>query len=156
MSEARRAVERLLAAGFTKDEISVLCSNETRQQYFHEFEHQRPGGKETPAAVVAGGAIGAAVGGLATLAAALATGGIALIFTGGVAIWSGTIVGGLVGAMMTRGVEKELADYYEQSVAKGKILVAAEIHPPESRSRLVEAEKIFADIGALPLTISKS
>jgi hypothetical protein len=57
--------------------------------------------------------------------------------------------------MMTRGVKRELAVYYEQSVARGKILVAAEDHGPEATERLAKAEGIFTEIGALPLEIPK-
>ena len=154
VSRAERAVEALQAAGFTAAHITVLCSDHTRQEHFAQYEHQRLG-KDTAGVVAAGGAIGAAVGGLAALAASMATAGATLLFAGGIAVWSGGVVGSLIGAMMTRGVEKELADYYEQSVAKGKILVAAESEGPGSAERLAKAEQIFAEIGALPLEIPK-
>ncbi len=156
VSRAKRAVEALEAAGFTAAHITVLCSDETRQRQFAEFEHQHLGGRDTTAVVAAGGAIGAAVGGLATIAAALATSGASLFYSGGIAVWSGGFVGGLIAAMMHRGMEKELADYYSQSVAQGKILVAAESSGPSAAEQLNAAERIFAEIGALPLEIPKS
>jgi len=154
VSRAERAIDALRAAGFTPAHITVLCSDHTRQEHFAQYEHQRLG-KNTAGVVAAGSAIGATVGGLATLAASIATSGTALLFAGGIAVWSGGVVGALIGAMMTRGVEKELADYYEQSVARGKILVAAESEGPGSAERLTKAEQIFAEIGALPLEIPK-
>lgn len=154
MQQAERVIQELLAAGFTKDHITVICSNELRQKHFAEFEHQPPPGTIDPVAVTTGGVIGAALGGLAAVAAGMATGGIALVLSGGAASWAGAVVGGLVGGMMSRGVEKELADYYEQAVARGKILVAAEDHDRATAAqRLASAERIFAENGALPLAL---
>jgi len=151
MQQAKKVVEDLLAAGFTKEQITVICSDETRQKQFAEFEHQPP--HVAPAAIAAGSVVGATLGGLAAVVAGMATGGIALIFSGGAAAWAGAVVGGLVGGMMTRGVERELADYYEQAVLKGKILVAAEEHGPKANEHLSIAEGIFAKQGALPIAL---
>ncbi len=157
MRQAETVVHALLDTGFTKEQITVICSNEAREKYFREYEHQQPGGSHTATAVALGGAIGAALGGLAAVAAAMATGGTALIFTGGAVAWAGGVVGGLVGAMMTRGVERELADYYEQAVSRGKILVAAEDHDSSrSSEHLSAAEQIFAANGAVPLSMPTS
>lgn len=156
LRQAETVVQALLAAGFTKDHISVICSNETRQRHFAEFEHQPAPGRIDPAAVTAGGVIGAALAGLAAVAAGIATGGVALVLSGGAASWAGAVVGGLVGGMMSRGLEKELADYYEQAVTRGKILVAAEDHnPATSAQQLAAAEHIFSENGALPLTLAE-
>jgi hypothetical protein len=44
------------------------------------------------------------------IATAVTTGGMALWAAGPISAWAGGVVGGLVGAMMSRGVEKELAN----------------------------------------------
>jgi hypothetical protein len=155
VADADRAVERLLAAGFTKEQITVICSDEIRQRHFHKFEHQEPSGTYTPAAVATGGAIGALIGGTTVIVATLASGGAALVF-GALAAWAGGVVGGLVGAMMTRGVEHELADYYDQAVAEGKILVAVDEHGAKAEGHLSQAEQILAEAGALPLALRES
>jgi hypothetical protein len=151
VQQAKQVIAELTAAGFTTEQITVICSDETRQAQFVEFEHQPP--HVAPAAIATGSAVGAALGGLAAIAAGLATGGVALIFSGGAAAWAGAVAGGLVGGMMTRGVDRELADYYEQAVLKGKILVAAEDTGPQHTPHLVAAERIFAAHGALPVTL---
>lgn len=151
IDEAKRAVHGLLGAGFTKDEITVVCSDTTKERYFHEFDHQDPAGTHTPRAAIVGGTIGAAIGGLSVIAAAAATGGVALFAAGPVTAWAGGVTGGLIGAMMTRGVEKELADYYQQAVIEGQILVAAEDSGPNQHERLSQAAKILAEAGAKPL-----
>jgi hypothetical protein len=152
---ARRAVRGLLAAGFSKEYITVVCSDETKERYFREFEHQEPAGTFTPGATITGATIGALLGGLTVVASAVATGGIALWAAGPITVWFGGIAGGLVGAMMTRGVEKELANFYQQSVEEGQILVAAEDHSANSSQMLAKAEKALADAGALPLPMQE-
>lgn len=153
MAQADHAVRDLLSAGFTKDEITVVCSDKYTEQHFHEFEHQQPAGAHTPAAVTAGGAIGAVLGGLTAVAGFVATGGIGLLVGGAVFAWSGAIAGGLMGAMMTRGVERELANYYDQEVTRGKILVAADRTGPQAGPMLTKAEEIFARAGAEPVSL---
>jgi hypothetical protein len=153
IDDARRAVQGLLAAGFTTEHISVLCSDETKELYFKEFEHQDPAGTHTSKAAVVGGTIGAAVGGLAVIASAVATGSLALWAAGPISAWAGGVTGGLVGAMMTRGIEKELANYYQQAVLDGQILVAAEDHGPDREASLVRAAQVLAKAGAQPVEL---
>jgi hypothetical protein len=155
VSQADSAVEELLRAGFTPEQVTVICSEQAVQQHFKQFEHQDPAGTNTPAAALTGGACGAALAGVATVALATiaSLGGIALLAAGGIALWGGGVVGGLVGAMMTRGVEKELANYYDQAVSRGQILVAAEQEDPNRQAMLARAAEIFARHGvdSLPL-----
>lgn len=156
VAEADRAVENLLAAGFTKDDITVVCSDQAVERHFEDYHKQEPAGTYTPATAVGGGAIGAVLGGLAAVAGGLATGGIGLLATAGIAAWAGGVAGGLVGAMMSRGVEKELADYYQQAVIDGDILVAVEVDEDSSstpRRDLARASQILADAGAKPLKL---
>ncbi|HTM52621.1 MAG TPA: hypothetical protein VL175_01255 [Pirellulales bacterium] len=155
VSEADRAVDDLLAAGFTAAQITVVCSEESIKRHFARFEHQDPAGTETPRAAIAGGVAGAALGGLAAVAGAFTLGGAALLVAGGLALWTGGVVGGLVGAMMTRGVEKELANFYDQSVTEGKILVAAEADPAD-QAKLARAAEILAHHGVQPLALPES
>ena len=150
---ADEAVHGLLDAGFTKEQVTVVCSDETKERHFREYEHQEPAGTFTPAAVASGGAIGATLGALAALAGGVATGGVGLLFTGGIAAWSGGVIGGLIGAMMTRGVEKELANYYNQAVVAGKILVAAELREGDDPQMLMTAAHVLEQAGAEPVPL---
>jgi hypothetical protein len=153
VATAERAVNKLLAAGFTAEEITVVCSDPLKERNFQEFQHQDPAGTTTPAKAVAGGAIGAALGGLTVLAGAAATGGVALLAAGGAVAWTGGVLGGLIGAMMSRGVEKELANYYDQEVQRGNLLVAVEDHSSAQQQRLLEAERILSEAGAEPMPL---
>ena len=150
---ADHAVTRLLGEGFTRDQITVICSDEVKEQYFRQFEHQKPAGANTPAAAAIGTAVGAAVGGLTTLAAGVANDAVALVAAGGAGAWTDGILGGFLGAMMTRGTEKELANYYDQAVVQGKILVGAEDHGPKAESSLARAAQIMEEAGAEPFPL---
>lgn len=151
--QADALVADLLAAGFTVDQITVVCSEVAVQDHYAPFEHQDPAGSHTPKAALTGGAIGATLGGLAAVAGAITTGGVSLLVAGGLALWTGGVLGGLVGAMMTRGVEKELANFYDQALTEGKILVAVEVKDPARTSRLDLAGEILARHGEQPLPL---
>jgi hypothetical protein len=153
VDSARQAVHGLLVAGFSREQINVVCSDETKERYFHEFEHQEPAGTYTPTATVVGGSIGAALGGLAVIASAAATGSLALWAAGPITAWAGGVAGGLVGAMMTRGFEKEIANFYQQAVVSGRILVAVEDDRPNNESSLAKAAQVLARAGAKPLPL---
>jgi hypothetical protein len=152
---AGRAVEELLRAGFTQDQITVVCSDETKERYFREFEHQKPAGTHDVTATVTGGAIGAIIAGLTIMVSAIATGGMAILAAGPITAAAGGLAGGFIGAMMTRGVEKELANFYQQAVLEGQILVAAEETGPRAQQRLAQAARILAEAGALPLPLTE-
>jgi len=147
------AVRRLLTAGFRKEQITVICSDDTKERYFREFEHQEQAGVNTPAAAATGGAIGATVAGAATGAIGVATGGLPFLVAAGIGIMAGAVWGGFIGAMLTRGMEKEAANFYDQEVQRGKLLVTVEEHDPAHRPTLADAERILASAGAEPLAL---
>ncbi len=146
---ADRAVEKLLTAGFKQEQITVICSDDTREKYFREFEHQEKAGTHAGEGVVAGASIGAIAGGLAAIALGAASGGVVpLVLAGAVGVAGGTSMGGFVGAMSTRWDEKELSNYYDQAVRHGQILVAVEEHGVGADQDLALAERIIAEAGA--------
>jgi hypothetical protein len=153
VDEAENAVRRLLDAGFSTDEITVICSDENKERYFREFEHQEPAGTFTPKAVLTGGAIGALLGAIPVLGAAVATGSVVLWVAGPAVASALGVAGGLVGAMSTRGVEKEIANFYQQAVIEGFILVAVEPQESERSARLSQAAAIFAEAGTKPMAM---
>jgi hypothetical protein len=68
---------------------------------------------------------------------------------------AGAVWGGFLGAMMTRGLEKEAADFYDQAVQAGKLLVTVEQTSPDQQPSLREAEQILAAAGAEPLPLTE-
>jgi hypothetical protein len=144
--DAERAVRAILQAGFTSQQITVVSSDKRVERHFERFHHQDRAGEHTPEAAMTGGLLGAALGGL-TAIGLVATGGTALIAAGGFAVFGG-VAGSLIGALLTRGMEKELANYYDQAVIQGNILVAAERPEGASGPTLEEAAAILEAHGA--------
>jgi hypothetical protein len=155
VDEAARAILMLLDVDFSQSEITVVCSDETKERFFRQYERQKPAGTLSPKAAIAGGAVGALLGGFTIVATAIATGSLALWAAGPIVAYTGGVAGGLVGAMMSRGVEKELANFYQQAVLDGAILVAVEHKGPDSESRLAEAAEVLASAGAKPLPLEE-
>lgn len=153
VDHARCAVEALLTAGFQPDQITVVCSDEAKKRYFTDVEQREPAGTFTPATAVAGSAIGAILGGLTVFVSAVATGGVALWAAGPITAWAGGVAGGLIGAMLSRGVEKELANFYQQAVMDGRILIGVEEQKPDSDQKLLRAAEIFQQCGSRPLPL---
>lgn len=151
--QADNAVKDLLAAGFTKEQISVICSDEHKERLFGELAEPVHGANTTAPAILTGGVMGATLGGLALAATAVMTGGASLLAAGTVLVGGGAIAGSFSGAMATRGVEKEIADYYDAAVRLGKILVAAEVTGEGSEQRLADAERVFEKNGAEPVAL---
>lgn len=151
--QAERAVNDLLAAGFTREQLSVLCSDRHKERLFGDLAEPVHGARQTPEAIATGGLIGATLGGLALAATAVVTGGATLLAAGSVLIAGGAIAGSFTGAMATRGFEKEAANYYDSAVQLGKILVAVEVQGDDNEARLAEAERIFAAAGAEPVAL---
>jgi TRAP-type mannitol/chloroaromatic compound transport system permease large subunit len=155
VEQAESAVKQLLAGGFDKQHVTVVCSDDHKERYFRDFEHQDPAGTFAPQAALTGAVIGALLGGVPVIGAAVATGSVLLWVAGPAAAGALGIAGGLVGAMATRGIEKELANYYQQAVIKGAILVAAEASGSNQKQQMVAAAQIFSDLGAKPLPLAE-
>lgn len=157
IAKADQAVLALVAAGFPKEQITVICPTCTKDKY-EEYHKQEPSGSHTAQGVAAGGGIGALLGGLSAAAVAAASGGTALLVAGPLLAGSGigAIVGGFVGAMMTRGMEPEVADFYDQALESGQILVAVELTDEVTQDQIDRADRVFAATGAEQVTLKKS
>ena len=145
---ARSAVSGLLEARFAKDEISVICP-ERMESLFPRAARETAAGGHTTEAATAGGTVGAVLGGLTVAVGLATTGGTGLLLVGPL-LATGAVSGGFVGAMVTRGFAREIADFYDQALDKGKILVAVE---DEDEERLSRAERALAASGARPVRL---
>ena len=150
---ADRAVRRLLDAGFTKEQITVICSDEAKERHFRQFEHEDPAGDHADAGVAAGVTIGAVAGGLTAIAMGAATGAVPLILAGAAGLSGGSALGAYVGAMATRGGEKEPSNFYDQAIRRGDILVAVEDRSEAAPGRLGRAAQILAECQATPVSL---
>jgi hypothetical protein len=145
-AQADRAVRDLLAAGFTEKQLAVICP-EPCQDQFPNLRHPDPPGSHGVKAAVEGGAVGAAVGGIA-LVAVMATGDAGLWTAIPVLIGGGALAGGFGGLIAREGYGEGVAEYYEEAVHQGKIVVGVEDEGPDNAARLAEAERILAAAGA--------
>lgn len=130
---AERAYNSLSARGYSKDDINLIMSDETRQKHFSDES-----GTDTELGTKAwedagkGAAIGSGVG--ATLAAIAAIGttialpGLGLLVAGPIAAGlvgagAGGLTGGLIGALVGSGIPEERAKVYESGVKEGGIVM---------------------------------
>jgi hypothetical protein len=155
VAAADAAIVRLLNAGFTRDEITVIAPKSVLD-HFEGVRHQPPAGSR---AVIGGGTVaaaGAMLGGILAAATVIATGGGALVVAGPIiaSAAGGAFAGGFIGAMMMRGFEKEVAHFYDQAIKDGKILVGVDLeHRAEPREPLELAEHVLAEAGSAPLPL---
>jgi len=149
---ATRAVKDLREAGFSADQISVICSREHADYHFGEC-HQETAGDQTDAALNAGtvGAMG--LGGACVASAVVLSGGGALVAIGA---FAGLTLSGTLAAMFaSRGVGKEAADFHEQALQAGNLLVAVEVHSDDVEAWLERAEEVFRKEGVVPVALSE-
>lgn len=126
--------DTLLKKGYTKDEISLVMSQETRNKYFVEPEEIE--GNKAAIGAATGSSVGAIVGAVAAVVALVGTSliipGIGLIVAGPLAAGlagagAGVVTGGIIGGLIGVGLPSERAHLYESGVNNGKIFIG--IHP---------------------------
>ena len=128
--QAELSVDRLLASGYTNDDISVLLPDrQSTKEFSHEKNTKAPEG--TAAGATAGGAIGGTLGLLAGIGM-LAIPGIGPLIAAGPIVASlaglgvGGAVGGLIGALVGMGIPEEDATFYAEGVKRGGVLVTVQ------------------------------
>jgi hypothetical protein len=136
---AESAVDQLIAAGFTNQDVSVLMSDQTGSKHFAaEKNTKAPEGTATGVGV--GGAIGGTLGLLAGIGALAIPGVGPLIAAGPImgalaGLGVGGTVGGLVGALVGMGIPEYEAKRYEGRVKDGGVLVSVHCDSSEEVSR---------------------
>jgi len=129
VGQAEDAVNRLVTAGFSNDDISVLLpDNESTRKFAHKKDTKAPEGTAT--GVTAGGAIGGTLGLLAGIGALAIPGVGPLIAAGPImgalaGLGVGGAVGGVVGALVGMGIPEYEAKRYEGRIKEGGVLLSA-------------------------------
>lgn len=130
-SAAALAVDRLVDAGFSIDDVSLLMSEHTRGREFAVESHSKaPEGGVTGA--VAGGALGAIAAALVATGAVIAP-PLGLVAAGPVVAalagaGAGGAAGGLVGAIIGAGIPEHEANMVAEKIEAGSILVGIHAH----------------------------
>jgi len=147
--QAITIVDRLKAAGFSNNDISVLFPDKTGTKDFaHEQHTKAPEGATTGG--ITGGVLGGALGWLAGIGALAIPGvgpfiaaGPIMAALGGAAV--GGTVGGITGALVGLGIPEYEAKRYEGKIREGNILIS--VHSDDS-DETGEAKEIFKQAGA--------
>jgi hypothetical protein len=148
-AQAERAVDRIVAAGYSQNDISVLLPDvQSSKEFAHEKNTKAPEG--TTAGVTTGGIIGGTLGllaGIGTLAIPglgpfIAAGPIMASLAG---LGVGGAVGGLIGALVGMGMPEYEAKRYEGRVKDGGVLLSVHCDTSEEISR---AKNLLKETGA--------
>jgi hypothetical protein len=144
-TQAERAVDRILAAGFSNNDISVLLpDSQSSKEFAHEKNTKAPEGTTTGATT--GGAVGGALGLLAGIGA-LAIPGVGPFIAAGpimgalAGVGAGAAVGGLIGALVGMGIPEYEAKRYEGRVKAGGVLLSVHCETSDEISRAKELLK---------------
>jgi uncharacterized protein (TIGR02271 family) len=148
IGEAQAVVRDLVASGIDRDDIGFMANQkQTVPASAHLNESE---GGDTASGALAGAGTGAAIGGVAGLALALAplaipgigpivaAGPIAAALTGA---GIGAVAGGLIGGLTRLGVPEEEAHYYAEGVRRGGILVTVAAESDAQADTAVEVMK---------------
>ncbi|WP_315984810.1 hypothetical protein [Hymenobacter sp. BT190] len=129
---AERAYSSLSSRGYSKDDVNLLMSDETRKTHFGDNTADTDlGDKAMEGAGVGsaiGGTAGAVIGAIAAIGTSVALPGLGLIIAGPIAAalagaGAGGLTGGLVGALVGSGIPEEHAVEYENDVKNGGIVM---------------------------------
>jgi hypothetical protein len=129
-ASVEEAYNNLHERGYTKDDVNLVMSDETRKKHFTkgdtEIGTKALEGAGTGAGIGAG--IGAAAAAIAAIGTSLVIPGLGLIVAGPLAAGlagagAGSVAGGLIGALVGSGMPEERARLYESGIKDGKIVM---------------------------------
>jgi hypothetical protein len=149
VAQAEMAVDRMIAAGFLSNDISVLLpDNQSTKQFAHEKNTKAPEGTTTGG--ITGGVIGGTLGLLAGIGAIAIPGVGPFIAAGPImgalaGLGAGGAVGGLIGALVGMGMPEYEAKRYEGRVKAGGVLLSIHCDTSEEISR---AKDLLKSTGA--------
>ena len=154
-SAAERAVDQLIAAGFSTQDVSVLMSDrQTSRDFAAEKNTKAPEGATTGVGV--GGAVGGTLGLLAGIGALAIPGVGPLIAAGPImgalaGLGVGGTVGGVVGALIGLGIPEYEAKRYEGRVKDGGVLLSVHC---DSSNEVSRAKDLLKATGAEDISSS--
>ncbi len=131
---AERAYTSLESRGYTKDDVDLVMSDETRKRHFgdHDTELGNKALEGAGAGSAIGGTLGAIAGAIAAIGTSLLIPGLGIVVAGPIAAalagaGAGGLTGGIIGALVGRGIPEERAKIYEEGMKNGHIVMG--VHP---------------------------
>ena len=131
---AERAYQGVIDRGYSKDDVNLVMSDETRRRHFST--DNTAGTTELGTKAAEGAGIGAGIGGtvgaiaaaVAAVGTSIALPGLGLVIAGPVAAalagaGAGGAAGGLIGALIGWGIPEERVKRYEAGIKEGGILM---------------------------------
>ncbi|GAA4452203.1 hypothetical protein GCM10023189_15230 [Nibrella saemangeumensis] len=135
---AEQAYDALLNHGFSKDDVNLVMSDDTRKRNFDNDSYRNDnsdlGDKAMEGAgkgSAIGGTLGAIAGAIAAIGTSLAIPGLGLVIAGPIAAGlagagAGGLTGGIIGALTGAGVPDDRAKEYESGIKEGGIVIGVE------------------------------
>lgn len=128
------AYNTLHERGYSKDDINLVMSDETRKNHYNEegSENTEIGTKAAEHAgkgSAIGGSIGAVAGVIAAIGTSVVIPGLGILIAGPLAAGlagagAGGIAGGLIGALVGSGVPEARAKLYESGIKEGNVVIS--------------------------------
>jgi hypothetical protein len=136
---AERAYSSLESRGYSKDDVNLMMSDETRNKYFADDKDSDLGDKAWEGAgkgAAIGGAVGGTLAAIAAIGTSIALPGIGLLIAGPLAAGiagagAGGLTGGLIGALVGKGIPEEHAKQYESGIKEGGIVMGVNARSDE-------------------------
>ncbi|MEP7346729.1 MAG: hypothetical protein ABI877_15765 [Gemmatimonadaceae bacterium] len=141
---AEQAYNSLLSRGYTKDDVNVIMSDDTRKRHFSETSVKTELGSKAAEGGITGATIGGVAGAIAGVLAAagtLAIPGLGIVLAGPLAaglagLGAGGAAGGLIGALVGAGIPEERAKVYSTDIKNGGIVVGVKPRSAEDATTL--------------------
>jgi len=146
---AEAAVDAIIKRGYTRDDISVLMSDATKNKEFAvQTRSHAADGLGIGGAI--GGTVGAVLAAIVAVGTAIAIQGAGLVVAGPIAAalagaGAGGATGGLIGLLVGAGIPEHRAKVYDAGVRGGGILLGIEA---KSKEEIDKLETLLEDIGA--------
>lgn len=140
----------LAEKGYTKDDVNVVMSEDTKKRHFAPAGTETELGNKAAEGAGVGGAIGGTLGAIVAAVAAVGTTlvlpGLGLVIAGPLAAaiagaGAGAATGGIVGALVGWNMPEERVRKYQEGIRKGGILMGVRPRSDEDAAHLENAWK---------------
>ncbi len=148
---AERGYDALSERGYSKDDVNLAMSEDTRKRHFAAAGTETELGNKAAEGAGVGGAIGGTLGAIAAAVAAVGTTialpGLGLVIAGPLAAaiagaGAGAATGGIIGALVGWGMPEERVKRYDEGIKNGGILMGFSPRSDEDAKFLEDSWKV--------------
>ncbi|MCA1592956.1 MAG: general stress protein [Acidobacteria bacterium] len=127
---AEGAYRSLTSRGYSKDDVNVLMTEDTRTKHFADDDSAlgTKAWEDAGKGAAIGGGVGATLAAIAAIGTSIALPGLGLLVAGPIAAGlvgasAGGLTGGLIGALVGSGIPEDRAREYESGIKEGGIVM---------------------------------